>query len=111
MNTELMTILSQFGPAGLLGVLWILERRHATLRDRQLADAHRTLTAPPSPAAALLSVVRDNTRAIVTLEQTLRHLLRTAERLSDRLSGSGRGHRPVESRIRSEAAAQNADAA
>lgn len=111
MTTELMNILSQFGPAGLLGVLWILERRHATLRDRQLAEAHRTLTARDSDAAALLGVVRDNTRAIVTLEQTQRHLLRTAERLSDRLSGLERGHRPAGARVRSEAAAHDADAA
>jgi hypothetical protein len=33
----------------------------------------------------IINVVRDNTRAIVTLEQTQRHMLRLAERLNDRL--------------------------
>lgn len=75
MDGEITTILSQFGAAGLMGLLWITERRHAALRDRQLTEAHRVLVARDSEAAALLGIVRDNTRAIVTLEQTQRRLI------------------------------------
>ena len=86
MNSELLTILSQFGPAGLMGLLWILERRHAALRERQLTEAHRAVAARDHESTALLDVVRDNTRAIATLEHTQRQVLRTAERLSERLA-------------------------
>jgi hypothetical protein len=76
MNVEIATIVSQFGAAGLMGLLWIAERRHAALRDRQLTEAHRMHLAREQEATALLGIVRDNTRAIVTLEQTQRRLIR-----------------------------------
>jgi len=79
--TDLATILSQFGAAGLMGLLWILERRHAAIRERQLGEAHRHLAAGQHELGVLLQTLRDNTRAIVALEHTQRHLLRLAERL------------------------------
>ena len=86
MSAELTTILGQFGPAGLMGLLWVLERRHAALRERQLSEAHRRLTAEEREVESLLGVVRDSTRAIVALEHTQRHLVRLAERLDARLA-------------------------
>ena len=85
MNPEVLAIISQFGAAGLLGLLWITERRQAGLRDRQIAEAHRSLAMRDQELGTIINVVRDNTRAIVTLEQTQRHMLRLAERLNDRL--------------------------
>lgn len=66
---------THFGAAGLIGVLWILERRHAALRDRQLDEAHVRLAALHRESSVLLDVVRDNTRAIAALEQSQRELL------------------------------------
>lgn len=86
MSDDLVTIMSQFGPAGLMGLLWILERRHAGVRERQLSEAHRQLVGGQQQITALLDLVRDNTRAIVTLEQTQRHLARVAERIDQRLA-------------------------
>lgn len=91
MDAEIATIVSQFGAAGLMGLLWIAERRHAALRDRQLTEAHRLVAARESEAAALLGIVRENTRAIVTLEQTQRRLMHAVERLIER-SGRTPGH-------------------
>lgn len=106
MSDELTMIVSQFGPAGLMGLLWVLERRHAALRDRQLSEAHRRLALHEHDVAALLGVVRDNTRAIVTLEQTQRQLQRTVERVNQRLAaGHGRPN------PRDQAAAAHASAA
>lgn len=84
MNAEIMAIVSQFGAAGLLGLLWIMERRQATQRDRQLAEAHRVPTMRDQELGTIIGVVRDNTRAIVTLERTQRRILRLAERLNER---------------------------
>ena len=84
MDAEIATIVSQFGAAGLMGLLWIAERRHAALRDGQLTEAHRLITAREHEAAALLGIVRENTRAIVTLEQTQQRLMHAIERIADR---------------------------
>jgi hypothetical protein len=67
MESELLLQLSQFGAAGLIGVLWILERRHAASRDRQLDEAHRRIVERERDAAVLIEVVRDNTRALSSL--------------------------------------------
>ena len=80
MNPDLLLTLTQFGAAGLIGILWILERRHAVTRDRQLEQAHRKIFEAERDAQLLLNVVRDNTRAIAALEgsqQQLADLLRT----------------------------------
>lgn len=75
MSPELLTALAQCGPAGLIGLLWIVERRQAARRDVQLHEAHRRLTAQDQSIHALLDVVRDNTRAITLLEATQRRLI------------------------------------
>lgn len=82
MHPELITALAQFGPAGLIGLLWIAERRHAAARDRQLMEAHNKLAMQDHHLEALLKVVRDNTRAITTLEQTQRQLIDLAQNLA-----------------------------
>lgn len=81
MTPDILNALAQFGPAGLIGLLWIAERRHAAARDRQLGEAHGKLAAQDQSLDALLNVVKDNTRAIVTLEQTQRQLIDLAQRI------------------------------
>ena len=65
----------QFGAAGLIGLLWIVERRHATTRERQIDEAHRALISRQSSLDVLLDVVRDNTRAISGLQESQRLLV------------------------------------
>ncbi len=76
-----ITALTQFGAAGLIGVLWILERRHAAHRDRQLDEAHRKIATSERDLEALLSVVKENTKAINTLQQSQLHLISLLERI------------------------------
>jgi hypothetical protein len=80
-SEELLPILTQFGAAGLIGFMWIAERRHAAARDRQLGEAHLKLLSQNHQLVTLLNVVKDNTKAIVTLEQTQRQLIELARRL------------------------------
>ncbi len=68
-------LLSQFGAAGLIGVLWILERRLSMRREQQLDEAHQKMVAQQQQLDAVLAVVKDNTRAINTLEQSQRRLI------------------------------------
>lgn len=70
----ILTIISQFGAAGLIGVLWILERRLSSRREQQLDDAHRRIGMQQQQLDALLTVIKDNTRAICALEQSQRRL-------------------------------------
>ena len=71
----MIEVMSQFGAAGLIGVLWIVERRMAAKRDRQLDEAHRGILARDRAVGALLEVLRRNTRAIARLEQSQRRLV------------------------------------
>lgn len=81
-----LTALTQFGAAGLIGVLWVLERRHAVQRDRQLDEAHRKIVSSERDLEALLGVVKENTKAISTLEQSQIHLISLLERIMPRAS-------------------------
>lgn len=70
-----MTVLTQFGAAGLIGLLWVVERRAAGGRERQLTEAHQRLMAQQRDVDALLRVVKENTAASKALEYTQRRLI------------------------------------
>jgi hypothetical protein len=72
---SIMAVLTQFGAAGLIGMLWILERRSAAARERQLTEAHQRLMSREHEIASLLQVVRDNTAAMKSMEYTQRRLV------------------------------------
>jgi len=79
-SSDILVHLSQFGAAGLIGVLWILERRWAAARTRELTEAHERLMRRDREADALIDVIKENTRAITALEaaqQRLVELLRS----------------------------------
>ena len=86
MDAELITILAQFGPAGLIGLLWIAERRHAAVRERQLSESHAKLAVQDREVNLLVDVIKENTRAIVTLEQTQRQLIDMARGFAETAS-------------------------
>lgn len=72
---SLMSVLTQFGAAGLIGLLWVLERRAAAGRERQLSEAHQKLMSQQREMDALLQVVKENTSAAKALEYTQRRLI------------------------------------
>ena len=75
MGSELVGIVSQFGAAGLIGWLWIAERRHNAKRERELTEAHQLMVEQNRDIESLLGVIKENTRAIKGLEETQHHLL------------------------------------
>lgn len=91
MTEDLIPVLTQFGAAGLIGVLWIIERRHAMARDRQLDEAHNAITTMRSDSESLMTVVKENTRAITALDASQRELVRWLERLSPQNTGVATG--------------------
>ena len=69
MSSDVLVHLSQFGAAGLIGVLWILERRWAATRTRELSEAHQRILTSDRDYDVLIDVIKENTRAITALEQ------------------------------------------
>ncbi|HRP62699.1 MAG TPA: hypothetical protein PK400_05340 [Phycisphaerales bacterium] len=86
MPESILLTLTQFGAAGLIGALWLFERRHAAHRERQLDEAHRRLTADEREISALLEVIKENTRAINALELSQRRMVRLIRSLNGRAS-------------------------
>ena len=75
MTDTLITALTQFGAAGLVGFLWIVERRHGAMRDRQLTEAHQTIIARERELESLMNVVKENTRALNSIEKSQQQLI------------------------------------
>lgn len=80
-DTDLLASLTQFGVAGLIGWMWLSERRAAAARDRQLAEAHDRLVESRTAVNALLSALDQNTRALTAIELGQRRATDLLERL------------------------------
>ena len=74
MEIEALASLTQFGVAGLIGWMWIVERRAAAGRERLVQEAHDRLLADRTRLEVLVQVLRDNTRALTALEVGQREL-------------------------------------
>ena len=77
---ELMKNLTQFGVAGLMGVLWVWERWLSRKRESQLDVAHQSLVRRNDELDSLVRLVDRNARAFDRFAQTqqeLRQLLET----------------------------------
>ena len=86
-EVELSTALAQFGMAGLIGWMWLVERRSASTRERQLCELHDRIMEERRHADALLSVVSGNTKALTALEVGQRGLTALLERVVTRERG------------------------
>jgi hypothetical protein len=93
MSETVLTTLTQFGAAGLIGILWILERRQSATRNRQLDEAHERIRQDGQAMDALLTVVKENTRAIIRLERSQSRLIALLEHLPGRQERPGEGGR------------------
>lgn len=79
MGAELAGALAQFGTAGLIGWMWLTERRASAERERELREAHEALVRERAQLGELMRVVSANTAALAALEagqRELRGLLR-----------------------------------
>lgn len=79
-----LTEVAQFGMAGLVAWMWLSERRAGAVRERQLTEAHERLVEQRAQTEALMTLVRENTRAVSAVEagqRSLRDLLTDLLRL------------------------------
>jgi hypothetical protein len=78
--------IAQLGAAGLIGWMWLTERRAAVERERQIREAHDRLMQERQQAAAVVEMVRENTRALVALEGGHRRMEEAVDRLAGAVS-------------------------
>jgi len=72
--------LTSFGVAGLMGGMWLWERRTSQKRESQIDDAHARILGDRVQLDVLMSVVRQNAEAFSRLSVTQDQLLRSLER-------------------------------
>jgi hypothetical protein len=89
-DPDLTAALAQLGAAGLIGWMWLSERRAAAARERQLSQLHDRLMQERLSLSALVSVVRDNTRALAALDAGQRSIAAAMDRLARRVHASAR---------------------
>jgi hypothetical protein len=70
--------LTNFGAAGLMGAMWLWERRMSQKREQQLDEAHSRILSDRVQLDELMDVVRQNTEAITRLTQLSTHPSRGA---------------------------------
>lgn len=91
MEAEFAAAAAQFGAAGLIGWMWLSERRASGERERQLTAAHERIVRDREDRAALIGAVRDATSAMVAIEHGQRSLATLVERACVRTEGAGGG--------------------
>jgi Asp-tRNA(Asn)/Glu-tRNA(Gln) amidotransferase B subunit len=100
-EAELAGAVAQFGVAGLIGWMWLSERRSGSVREKQLQEAHEMLMRQREASRVVVDVVKANTRALTRLEEGQRALLgvlggaaveSAAGRAGQRRARRARGH-------------------
>jgi len=89
MQPDLVPIVTQYGVAGLMGMLWLFERRHSSQRERELTESHTRLMQQHTELSELMGVIKENSVAITSLESSQARLSRVCEEIATQLH-SGR---------------------
>ncbi|MGE5608348.1 MAG: hypothetical protein ACM359_03775 [Bacillota bacterium] len=74
-----LTDLTNLGAAGLMGVMWLWERRTSRQREDQLDEAHARIMADRVQLDQLIDVVRQNAEALSRLSATQEQVFRRLE--------------------------------
>lgn len=70
---------TSLGAAGLMGAMWLWERRTSQKRESQIDEAHARIMGDRVQIDQLISVVRQNAEALSKLSATQDQLLRELE--------------------------------
>lgn len=89
MTAEVIQPLTQFGVAGMMGVLWVWERTMTRRRDVQLDEAHDALMRRQEEMKLLVETFQQNTRALERFEQTQVRLRVLLEEIARELGCKG----------------------
>ncbi len=68
--------LAGLGSAGMMGAMWLWERRASRQREQQLDEAHQRILADRVQLEQVITAVRQNTQALTRLCTMLEHTQR-----------------------------------
>ena len=85
MQPALTPIVSQYGVAGLMGLLWLFERRHSSQRERELTESHTRLMKQNTELSELVGVIKENSVAMTSLEKSQARLSQVCEEIAAHL--------------------------
>ena len=83
--------LASFGAAGLMGTMWLWERRLSRLREHQLTETHGRIMRDEERLSKLTQVVEQNTVAITRFHETQREACEALKQILKELN-NGRRH-------------------
>ena len=63
--------MASLGAAGIMGTMWLVERRASQKRDDQLTQTHQRILADRESIESLVMLVRQNTEALTRLSALL----------------------------------------
>ena len=78
--------LASFGAAGLMGGMWLWERKASRQREEQLSEAHMRIMRDEERLGKLTEVVEQNTSAVARFIETQRQVVETLKDLVKSLS-------------------------
>ena len=82
---EITTDLTSLGAAGLMGAMWLWERRTSRQREEQLDEAHARIMADRVQLEQLIEVVQKNAEAMTRLSAAQEQVLRGFRTPADRV--------------------------
>lgn len=98
-EADFAAAVAQLGAAGLIGWMWLSERRAAAAREAQLRELHERLMQERPQVAVLVSVVRENTRALAAIESGQRSAAAALERLLRKRNAPSAASPPAKMRV------------
>jgi hypothetical protein len=72
--------LTSLGAAGIMGAMWLWERRQSQQRDQQLDESHTRILGDRVQLEQLIEVVNTNAQAMTRLATVQDQLVRTLEK-------------------------------
>jgi len=78
--------LASFGAAGLMGAMWLWERKLSRLREEQLSEAHNRILRDEQRLASLVKVVEQNTTTVGGFTETQRQVVEAMKDLVKELN-------------------------
>ena len=83
-TTDALSQLTSLGAAGIMGAMWLWERRQSQQRDQQLDESHARILGDRVQLDQLIEVVRGNAEAMTRLTSVQDQLVRTLEQRPSR---------------------------
>jgi len=80
-----MSDLASFGAAGLMGAMWLWERKLNRTRDEQIDESHERIVRDEERLDKLTAVVEQNTAALTRFTETQRQVVEALKDLTREL--------------------------